>query len=192
MLAVSEFNGRHEALPFTAAEVEFLLSLYPASESLLNEAATWPKLLAKAEGAGLAGFSFLHFAGHAFVDGVSGRLSSLAMFDRDVWLDELWECAPFPALVTLSACSGSKSRLYEGDEQIGLATTLLAAGARQVVANLWRVDDKETAALMKRFYTCLRDGNGAGQALALTQRAAVQEGKSAADWAGFRCTGLPD
>jgi CHAT domain-containing protein len=110
LLAVSEFNERYEPLPFTIDETKSLLQLYPESEALLNEAATWPALLGLAEGSGLSSYAFLHIASHAFADGVSGRLSGLAMFDRDVWLDELWNCAPFPALVTLSACSGSKSR----------------------------------------------------------------------------------
>ncbi|NIV13045.1 MAG: hypothetical protein GWN62_17705, partial [Aliifodinibius sp.] len=59
---------------------------------------------------GLDSFKFLHVASHAFADTLSGRLSGLAFYDRDVWLDELRGCAPFPGLVTLSACSGSKSR----------------------------------------------------------------------------------
>jgi CHAT domain-containing protein len=191
LLAVSAFNGRHEPLPFTVEETKSLLRLYPKSDTLLGEETTWSALLGLAEASGLSSYAFLHVASHAFADGVSGRLSGLAMFDRDVWVDELWDCAPFPALVTLSACSGSKSRLYDGDEQVGLAATFLAAGARHVVASLWPVKDEEAAGLMKTFYSYLLLGNSVSLALALAQRAAAQNGKAVSHWAGFRCTGLP-
>jgi CHAT domain-containing protein len=169
-----------------------LLRLFPESMALLDEAATWDGLLDSTQGAGQSDFSFLHVASHAFADRVSGRLSGLALYDRDVWLDELWDCAPLPPLITLSACSGSKSRLYSGDEQVGLATTCLAAGARQVVASLWPIQDKEAADFMMTFYSHLMLGSSAAQALAKAQRAAIQNRKDVAHWAGFRCTGLPD
>ncbi|MCI0397954.1 MAG: CHAT domain-containing protein [Chloroflexi bacterium] len=191
LLAVSDFQERHSSLPQTIQEVEALSQLYPGGLILRNEAASWAALQELAAGKGLATFSFLHVASHAFHDNVTGRLSGLALSDRDVWLDELWDCAPLPGLVTLSACSGSKSRLYEGDEHIGLATTCLAAGARHVVASLWPVLDEDAAGLMIAFYNHLAAGQGVAKALALAQRAAWQTGKAPLHWAGFRCTGLP-
>ena len=191
LLAVSEFNRQHNPLPQTVNEVESLKRLFPASTALIDKTATWEGLLDSMNGAGQSDYSFLHIASHAFADKVSGRLSGLALYDRDVWLDELWDCAPLPPLVTLSACSGSQSRLYEGDEQVGLATTCLAAGANHVVASLWRINDKAAADLMRIFYTHLLLGSSVALALAKAQRAAINSGQSIPHWAGFRCNGLP-
>jgi CHAT domain-containing protein len=201
ILAVSDFQGRHHPLPQTMREVEAMSRACPGSQVLHDEAATWPAFYNLAAGQGLVHFSFLHMASHAFHDNVTGRLSGLALYDRDVWLDELWDCAPLPKLVTLSACSGSKSRLYEGDEHVGLVTTCLAAGAQHVVASLWPVLDQDAVNLMVAFYSYLTANQrvagpritayGVARALALAQRAAWQAGKAPTQWGGFCCTGLP-
>jgi CHAT domain-containing protein len=192
LLAVSKFEGRHRPLPFVQREIQSLQQIIPECLSLMDENATWPAFQVLAKERGLDDFSFLHAASHAFADTLSGRMSGLALYDRDVWLDELRECGPFPELITLSACSGSKSRFFEGDEQIGLATTFLAAGARQVVASLWPIKDDEAANLMTIFYEYLTAGYAVGSALSLTMRSYISEGKEVSHWAGFRCTGLPN
>lgn len=191
LLAVSDFDGRHTPLPFVTEESESLLDMFPGSTLLFHREATWKNLKKLAKVRGLSRFEFMHFASHAFADTVSGRLSGLAMFDRDVWLDELREIGPFPSLVTLSACSGSKGKVYEGDEQVGLATTFLAAGASQVVASLWPIRDEEAALLMEKFYYFLLENNSPSRALALAQREAFEQGMDMSHWAGFRCTGVP-
>ena len=43
----------------------------------------------------------------------------------------------------------------------GLAWLTLAAGARAVVASLWKVAELSTALLMRAFYGALRDGRAA-------------------------------
>ncbi len=191
LVAVSDFKGRYDPLPYTVKEVQSLGRFFPASKFLINEAATWDDLSASVGGANGSSYSFFHFASHAFAEKISGRLNGLALYDRDLWLDELWDLAPLPTLVTLSACSGSESQLYQGDEQVGLATTCLAAGAQHVVASLWPIHDKTAPDLMIQFYSHLMLGAGVALALAKAQRTAVQTGKGIAHWAGFRCTGMP-
>ncbi|MCI0727405.1 MAG: CHAT domain-containing protein [Chloroflexi bacterium] len=192
LLTLSDFQGRHPTLSQIAQEATMLKSyLGPGGWALCDEAATWSNILELSREGGLARFSFLHLASHAFHDAATGRLSGLALYDRDVWIDELWDCAPLPSLVVLSTCSSSKSRLYEGDEHVGLATTCLAAGARHVVASLWPVLDQDAANLMATFYSHLAASQHVATALAHAQRAARQSGKTATQWAGFRCTGQP-
>jgi CHAT domain-containing protein len=57
-------------------------------------------------------------------------------------------------LVTLSACQtalgGTASD--DGREIEGMNTIVQRAGARQVIASLWQVEDKSTALLMRHFY----------------------------------------
>ncbi|MBB4845186.1 CHAT domain-containing protein [Paucibacter oligotrophus] len=93
-----------------------------------------------------------------------------------------------PRLLTLSACetalpSGSGS---DGRELDGLTSTLLSSGAQQVVASLWRVEDRSTAGLMRQFYTALKQQpENAAAALQVAQRAALRAGAPASVWAAF-------
>lgn len=192
LLAVSDFHGRHPPLPAVHQELEQLKPfLNGRSRILLDQEATAPALLAET-----ASYDFWHIASHAFHDEHSGRLSGLALYDRDLWLDELWQLAPLPSLVTFSTCGSSRSHLFEGDEHVSLTTTCLTAGANQVVGSIWNVVDAGIPGIMTDFYTRLRHPkNGTAvpvaEALAQTQRRAWAGGESWPQWAGFRCTGRP-
>lgn len=56
-------------------------------------------------------------------------------------------------LVVISACQGAGKRSYSGEGLVGLAWAFLRAGAHQVIAGLWDVDDDITPELMKNLYT---------------------------------------
>ncbi len=192
LVAVSDFQGRHAPLPAVMREMENLQSLPEIHlRVLLDNQATLTNLFQLAAGGQLAQFAFLHLATHAFSDQITGRLSGLALYDDDLWLDELTQLAPLPPLVTLSACSGLNSLLYEGDERVGIASTCLAAGARMVIGSLWPVLDRAAPDLMRDFYQYrLASGNNA-RALALAQRAALAAGVNVRYWGGFQCVGRP-
>ncbi|HLW55646.1 MAG TPA: CHAT domain-containing tetratricopeptide repeat protein [Candidatus Angelobacter sp.] len=68
-------------------------------------------------------------------------------------------------LVTISACYGAGTRWYQGEGIVGLAWAFLRAGAHQVVAALWEVDDASTPQLMDDFYGELTQGKSAAEAL---------------------------
>jgi CHAT domain-containing protein len=93
-----------------------------------------------------------------------------------------------PQLVTLSACETAVMDSASGDgrEVDGLAAALLDRGAGQVLASLWRVDDRATARFMQRFYAAYaRQRGDAASALQQAQRQAMAEGAPARDWAAF-------
>lgn len=93
-----------------------------------------------------------------------------------------------PTLVTLSACDTAVVDIAGGSgrEVDGLATTLLDRGASQVLASLWRVDDRATARFMQRFYAAYAKVRGqASAALQLAQRQAIEEGAPEREWAAF-------
>lgn len=194
ILAVSHFNGRQPDLP--SAEIEATLiaeAVHNRCDLLVNEQATWTNLNQQTTDKGLADYTFWHIASHASHDPIVGRLCRLALFDQDVWLDALWELAPLPSLVTIAACSGSRSRVYQGDEHVGLASTCLAAGTNTVIGSSRPVYDTETARLMKHFYIYWVTGNNPAHALALAQREALiqNQKEKSYSWETFACLGSP-
>ncbi len=58
-------------------------------------------------------------------------------------------------LVVLSACDSGLGQQASGEGLLGLQRSFQSAGARNVVASLWPVDDQATSALMRVFYTKL-------------------------------------
>lgn len=192
VVAVPDFQGRHKPLPAVMREGEKLQSLPGWRMQFLtgNEVSLATLSQLSAEGY-LSQFAFIHIATHAFSDQLTGRLSGLALYDEDLWLDELMQLAPMPSLVTLSACSGLRGLLYEGDEHVGIAVTCLVAGAQTVIGSLWPILDQPTPDLMYDFYRHLLANRSSALALALAQRAALAAGVDARHWGGFQCVGRP-
>ena len=65
------------------------------------------------------------------------------------------------------------------------------AGARSVLASLWKVEDKSTAELMKRFYGYLKAGRAKDDALRLAQIDLIRSAdfSQPRDWAAFQLNG---
>src|ERR1039458_10324038 len=89
-------------------------------------------------------------------------------------------------LVVLSACQTALGREIKAGVLGGPTRGLIYAGAKGVVASLWRVDDLATAELMKVFYRgMLLEGLRPAAALRAAQLAMWKKRSSPYYWAGF-------
>jgi len=196
--AVTRGGYRFQALPRSRQEVETIASLYaPNSETFLGELATEER--AKSIGKDV---SLIHYACHAYVNERFPLDSALVFTIPDkpkegqangllqAW--EIFEKVRIDAdLVTLSACDSGLGKEMGGEGLIGLTRAFQYAGARTVLASLWKVDDASTAELMKRFYGYLKAGRTKDEALRLAQVELIRSTRYSQprDWAAFELMG---
>src|SRR5262249_20456343 len=91
-------------------------------------------------------------------------------------------------LVVLSACRTGLGKEVRGEGVLGLTRGFLFAGTPRVVASVWKVSDRATAALMDRFYaSMLQQHLAPGAALREAQLALRKERRFSSPfaWAGF-------
>lgn len=190
-------------LPGSAEEVRRIAALYPGAKIYLGAGAT--ESLAKVAG---RGSPVLHFACHGLLDESLPLNSSLALTPpvtpragEDNGLLQAWEIFEQMRLdadlVVLSACETASGRPITGEGLIGLTRAFQYAGARSVVASLWKVNDRSTAELMVRFHGHLRQGMPTDEALRAAQIELIRNGAAATlgdtsapfHWAAFHLIG---
>jgi CHAT domain-containing protein len=94
-------------------------------------------------------------------------------------------------IVVLGACEARKAAIGLGDEPIGIAAGLLAAGARSVLAPAWPVREEAADAFMSAFYTAWTQSRTAADAV----RAAILDMRQGTsfdamlDWAPYALYG---
>jgi CHAT domain-containing protein/Tfp pilus assembly protein PilF len=152
-------------LPHAAEEIRGIAPLFPKPLVLTGAAAQPAAYRASSPGR----FGMIHFAAHALANSESPLDSAVALspgpdtyklYAREV------QATPLDAeLVTVSACRSAGERTYSGEGLVGFAWAFLRAGAKNVIASLWDVNDNSTAAFMKSLYTKVRDGQRPAAAL---------------------------
>lgn len=109
-------------------------------------------------------YRVLHFATHGLLNNTSPELSGLVLSlvdeegtpqDGFLRLHEIYNLELEADLVVLSACQTALGKDIKGEGLIGLTRGFMYAGADGVVASLWKVEDRATAELMKRFYRAM-------------------------------------
>jgi len=91
-----------------------------------------------------------------------------------------------------SACQTALGKDVRGEGLIGLTRGFMYAGAKRVVASLWKVDDPASAEFMKRFYqNLLQKKLAPASALRQTQNEMKQIPRFRLPyfWAGFTLQG---
>ena len=137
-------------------------------------------------------FSILHFATHAVANRESPLDSAIVLAgppdSRKLYAREILDRRLTAELVTLSACQTAGSRTYYGEGLTGFSWAFLSAGARNVVAGLWDVDDRATTELMKDFYDELASGPAPVSALRRAKLRLIASGgvyRKPRYWAAF-------
>jgi CHAT domain-containing protein len=126
----------------------------------------------------LGEYGIVHFATHGMLNNIHPELSGivLSLVDKEghpqdgfLRLQDIYNLKLSAELVTLSACQTGLGKEIKGEGLIGLARGFMYAGAPRIVASLWKVDDRATSELMKRFYQGLLGPEALRPAAALRQ-----------------------
>ena len=148
-----------ERLPNTLAEAKEAIAMVPAGSGML--AVSFQANRAAAMSQELAKYRIVHFATHGLLNDKHPELSGIVLSmvnesgepqDGFLQLHDIYNLRLPVELVVLSACRTGIGKEVRGEGMIGLTRGFMYAGAARVVASLWKVDDRATAALMERFY----------------------------------------
>jgi len=146
-------------LPGTRNEADSIMNLTPEGSglSLLGFDAS----RAVALGRELEQYRTVHFATHGILNEENPELSALvlSLFDEKgrrqnglLRLHDIYNLKLPVELVVLSACQSALGKDVRGEGIVGIVRGFMYAGAKRIIASLWKVKDDETAVLMKRFY----------------------------------------
>jgi len=145
---------------------------------------------------GLSGFRFVHFATHGIINAQQPEKSALILSlisrrgkrqDGYLRLGDIYKLKLSADLVVLSSCESALGKDLESEGIIGLPRGFLYAGAKSVIASLWKVDDAATAKLMTSLYRRVSGGESASSALrgAQVEMAHDQQWSNPSYWAAF-------
>lgn len=114
-------------------------------------------------------FTAIHFAAHAEANDESPLNSAIILSPHDgrykLYARDVADLRLEPDLVTISACRSAGSKAYSGEGLVGFAWAFLEAGAHNVVAGIWNVDDAASPVIMEELYKQWREGASPAAAL---------------------------
>ena len=145
----------------------------------------------------LGEYQIIHFATHGFLDNEHPEFSGIILTTVDkngvekngvMSLHDIYNMDLSAELTVLSACQTALGKDMKGEGFVGLTHSFISAGSRSVVASLWKVDDRATAALMADFYqSMLQQGMTPAAALRAARLKVMQDKRWSNPyfWAGF-------
>jgi tetratricopeptide (TPR) repeat protein len=134
--------------PFILEEVQSVAARLPAPALFIGAHADERTLREKGPES-----RFVHIASHGSFRGDNPMFSGVRLGGSHLTLYDLYSLKLPAELVALSACVTGVGVIAAGDEVLGLARGVFAAGAASLLASLWEVPDQSTAEFMKTFYT---------------------------------------
>jgi CHAT domain-containing protein len=186
-------NQIFKPLPNSGAEA-IAIARITRGERLVGAAATKASFLEKC-----ADFKILHLATHSAANDVLGEYSFVALQAQTspqkvemLYARDIYGLRLSADLVVLSACETALGQYRKDEGIVGLTRAFICAGARNVVASLWSVNDASTKELMVLFYKEIEKGEPYNRALASAKRAFLLGNRTYAHpyfWAGFVLNG---
>jgi CHAT domain-containing protein len=161
------------SLPFANKEAQNIQAISGLKTRLFSgDTASKSSLISQNMGS----FDILHFATHGIASDqhplMSGLILSNANEANHVLLSpEIHQLDLHASLVFLSACETAIGPIFNGEGMAGLSRSFLAAGAKNVIASHWQVQDDATARLVQYFYhNLLVENMSASKALKEAQK----------------------
>jgi CHAT domain-containing protein len=143
----------YSALQYAEKEVQAVSKLYAKREVYLKSEATEGVVKKRSHYADI-----VHFATHGEFNDMQPMQSGL-LLSKDPGNDGYLQVHEIfglnfrnSNLVILSACDTAISKIYSGDDLVGLSRAFIYAGTSTLLATLWSVDDRSTYILINNFY----------------------------------------
>jgi len=143
---------------------------------------------------GLGSYRLIHFATHGKIDTLNPEMSGLILSlinesgkrqDGYLRLGDIYNLKLSADLVVLSSCDSALGKDLDSEGTIGLPRGFLYAGAKSVIASLWKVNDDATGKLMGGIYARMQRGESPSSALRGAQLEMAMQGASPSVWAAF-------
>ena len=163
------YRGGFNPLPGTKNEVKEIKEILDKNninnETFIETEFTYDNAKKSSPEAG-----FLHFATHGFIsDKFLGHYSGLVTGDNPIFVLDIFEWSLNARMVVLSACKTGLGHQSYGDDVVGLSRAFMQAGADNLAATLWIVEDQTTRKLMVKFYSNLVQGKTPQESLRIAQ-----------------------
>lgn len=193
VLAVAPFPA---SLPGSRDETRAIGRLYGPDAAMM----VGPEATQQAFTAAVAGRSVIHLATYGVLNRRNPSFSFVAFAPRPgddgrLTVADVLRLSFRARLVVLSACetglgSGVSADVPAGDDWVGLVRAFLVAGADNVMASLWPIEDRATSRIVPQVYAGLQRGDVTA-ALAAAQRAALSDPATSAPrhWAALVVVG---
>ncbi len=136
-------------LPKAGEEMRSVEKHFPARTKVLEGAAATPDAY---QNASPQQYDYVHFVAHGTASRTRPLESAVILAGGKLLARDVVKQHLGARLVTISSCHGAGTRAYAGEGLVGLAWAFLRAGASNVIAALWEVDDSATPQLMDHFY----------------------------------------
>ncbi|MCF6199362.1 MAG: CHAT domain-containing protein [Hyphomicrobiaceae bacterium] len=175
-------------LPGARDEARYVARLL-GSKALVGRRATHKTILKKLG----KSHQLIYLATHGISDAKNPMDASfLALRGRHLRAAEIKKLryTSYHPLVVMSACQTGLGKTFDAGI-FGLARAWIAAGAAQVLASQWNVDDQATAFLMKQFMKKLKQNKNTARAFRHAMLATRNKYPDPAKWSSFNLFGYP-